>query len=62
MQRSILDNLREQGAGAQILAYQFGGNMRRAAHTLALRGLVRIEYRHYQGRRYMVIRPQRRLG
>lgn len=62
IQRGILETLTEQGAGAGIFAYQFGGNTRRAAHTLARRGLVRIEYRHHNGRRYMLIRPQRALG
>lgn len=60
IQQQILAQLTELNPGAGVLPGDNGGNTRRAAHTLAGRGLVRIEYLNIYGRRRLVIRLARR--
>lgn len=55
-QLEIVEQLRAMSAGAGVLPGDNGGNTRRAAHALAGRGLVALEYRNLHGRRRLVVR------
>lgn len=58
-QREILEQLRAMNAGAGVLVGDNGANTRRAAHGLARRGLLILEYRTFYGRRRLVARLPR---
>ncbi|MEW1706600.1 hypothetical protein AB0230_05080 [Microbacterium sp. NPDC089190] len=58
-QQRVLEQLRDLNVGAGVLPGDNGGNTRRAAHTLAKRGLVSIEYLSVYGRRRLVVRLMR---
>lgn len=60
VQRELIEQLHSMNPGAGILPGDGGGNTRRAALTLAKRGLVVVEYRRLFGHRRMVIRLSRR--
>jgi len=59
-QRAILEQLHGMNAGAGVLVGDNGGNTRRAAHALAARGLVTLEYLTVYGRVRLVARLVRR--
>lgn len=54
-QIEILEQLHQLSPGSGVLAGDNGANTRRAAHKLAARGLVTIEYRSLCGRRRLVV-------
>ena len=59
-QRDILEQLLQMNVDAGLLVGDGGGNMRRAAHSLARRGLLRLEHGIYFGRVRLVARLPRR--
>lgn len=58
-QQRILEQLHDLNVGAGVLPGDNGGNTRRAAHTLAKRGVVSIEYLNVYGRRRLIVRLAR---
>lgn len=61
-QREILGDLHSLGRGAGVLVGDGGSNTRRAAHSLARRGLVTLEFRQIYGKRRLVARLASRSG